>query len=51
MKNVDWPVVGTIVLFAVAIVLSLLYGIWYVNNCAFVPLAEAPTLCVATSSR
>ena len=31
----------------VAIIASIFYGIWYWNNCAFVPYFKAPTLCHA----
>ena len=45
--QIDWLVVGIIAAFVIGVVLSIAYGIFYWNNCAFVPLKDAPSLCFA----
>lgn len=45
----DKTLIIYIVVFVLAIILSILYGIWYWNNCAFVRIFDAPVLCFANS--
>lgn len=48
---IDWQLWGFGILFVIAIALSIWYGVWYWNNCAFVPLFEAPSLCFANQGK
>lgn len=35
------------IVFAIVMIISIVYGIWYWNNCAFVSILDAPMLCRA----
>ena len=39
-------VVFAISMFAISIIISIVYGVWYLDNCAFVPVSQMPGLCL-----
>lgn len=47
-KNNEEDVVAivTLVVFAISIIISIVYRVWYLNNCAFVPVSQMPGLCL-----
>lgn len=47
-KNNEEDVVAivTLVVFAISIIIYIVYGVWYLDNCAFVPVSQMPGLCL-----